>query len=34
MKNIARRIAAPAVVAAALYRELLDSALRLLPGRE
>jgi hypothetical protein len=34
VKSITRRIAEPAVVAVALYRELLGSALRLLPGRE
>jgi hypothetical protein len=34
VKTLARRITEPAVVAVALYRELLGSALRLLPGRD
>ncbi len=34
MKSLARRFAEPAVVAASLYRELLASALELLPRRQ
>jgi hypothetical protein len=34
MKSLARKVAEPAVVAAALYRELALSALRLLPRWE
>jgi hypothetical protein len=33
VRTIARKLTEPALVAAALYRELVDSALRLLPGR-
>jgi len=33
VRTIARKLTEPAWVAASLYRELLGSALRLLPGR-
>ena len=34
MSSLVRKVAEPAVVAAALYRELALSALRLIPRRE
>jgi hypothetical protein len=33
VRTITRKLTEPAIVAAALYRELWDSALRLLPRR-